>query len=180
MLMSQSDAEWRLKSDVQHARIKWKSDDSPARYAPLDFKVDSGQLRVALEAKHPDYTMNDIPLEPSTQIGIRYYGGNSDGAEIEVDGLLRHQNTARGLTVEARAWALDGISEDSKDHKQWGVSATLRLTRANWQGLSLELTSGHGNNILDRNPNAWFFAYITYGLTPHPVWTTCPRLRTGY
>lgn len=100
----------------------------------------------------------------------------------------------RGLTVDGRAWALDGISEDSKDNQQWSISATLRLTRPNWRGLSFALTSGYGSSAgdiheiwrngwwtraIDRNPNAWFHARITYNLTPHPVWTTCPRLRAG-
>jgi len=193
LLRSQNDAEWRLKSDVQHARMAWKSDNSPVR-APLDIKFDSSRLRLALETRRPDYSMNGIPLEPATQLGIRYYGGNSDGAEMEIESALRYRNATHGLTVEAHAWALDGISEDRKDNQQWGISATLRLARPDWRGLSFSLTSGYGSRAgdihefwredwlarpLDRNPNAWFYARITYGLTPHPVWTTCPRLRAG-
>lgn len=196
LLMSKSDTEWRLKSEAQHTRAKMKSDDCCNLIrAPLpDIKVDSSRLRVALEAKRPDYLMNGIPLQPSTQVGVRYYGGNSDGAEVEIDGVLRYRNATHGLTVEGRAWALDGISEDSKDNQQWGISATLRLARPDWRGLSFSLTSGYGSRAgdihefwredwlarpLDRNPQAWFYARITYGLTPHPVWTTCPRLRAG-
>jgi len=179
LLATQSDAEWRLKTDVQHARIKWKFDNPPGRRAPLDIKVDSNRLHMALETKRPEYSMNGIPLEPSTQIGVRYYGGNSDGAALEIDGLMRYRNAPRGLTVEARAWVLDGISEDWKDNQQWNISATLRLSRPNWRGLSFSITSGYGSGIIDRNPQAWFHARITYGKTPHPVWTTCPRMQAG-
>jgi len=178
LLTPQNDAEWRLKTDVQHARMKWKADNSPAR-APLDIKVDSSRLYMAVEAKRPAHSINGIPLAPATQLGVRYHGGNSDGAEVEIDGLMRYRNAPRGLTVEARAWALDGISEDWKDNQQWNISATLRLSRPNWRGLSFSITSGYGSGIIDRNPNAWFHARITYGKTPHPTWTTCPPLRAG-
>jgi len=194
LLRSQSDVEWRLKTDVQHARLKWKFDNPPGRRAPLDIKVDSNRLHMALETKRPEYSMNGIPFEPAMQAGIRYYGGNSDGAALEIDGLMRYRNAPRGLAVEARAWALDGISEDWKDNQQWNISATLRLTRPNWRGLSFALTSGYGSSTsdiheiwrggwwtrpLDRNPQAWFLARIVYGLTPHPTWTTCPRMQAG-
>lgn len=194
LLVSQSDTEWRLKAEAQHARIKLEESDNSPVLAPLDVKFDSSRLRVALEAKHPDYSMNGIPLQPSTQVGVRYYGGNSDGAEVEIDGVLRYRDTVRGLTVEGRAWALNGISEDSEDNQQWSISTTLRLARPDWRGLSFSMTSGYGSSAgdihdpwredwlarpLDRNPQAWFYARITYGLTPHPVWTTCPRLRAG-
>jgi len=129
LLATQSDAEWRLKAEAQHARLKWKSDDNSARRAPLDIKVDSSRLHMALETKRPEYSMNGIPFEPAMQAGIRYYGGNSDGAALEIDGLMRYRDATRGLTVEARAWALDGISEDWKDNQQWNISATLRLSR---------------------------------------------------
>jgi len=193
LLTPQNDTEWRLKTDVQHARAEWKADNSPAR-APLDIKVDSSRLYMAVEAKRPAHSINDIPLAPATQLGIRYYGGTSDGATLEIDGVLRYQNAARGLTVEARAWALDGISEDWKDNQQWNISATLRLSRPNWRGLLFSMTSGYGSSTsdiheiwrggwwtrpLDRNPNAWFLARITYGQTPHPIWTTCPRMQAG-
>jgi len=193
LLRSQNDTEWRLKADAQHVRMKWKSDDNSARRAPLDIKVDSSRLHMALETKRPAHSINGIPLAPATQLGIRYYGGNSDGAALEIDGVLRYRNTARGLTVEGRAWALDGISEDWEDNQQWGISATLHLARPNWRGLSFALTSGYGSRAsdiheiwrggwtrpLDRNPQAWFLARITYNRTPHPTWTTCPRMQAG-
>jgi len=179
LLTPQNDTEWRLKTDVQHARIKWKFDNPPGRRAPLDIKVDSSRLYMAVEAKRPAHSINGIPFEPAMQAGIRYYGGNSDGAALEIDGLMRYRDATRGLTVEARAWALDGISEDWKDNQQWNISATLRLSRPNWRGLSFSITSGYGSGALDRNPTARLHARIIYGQTPHPTWTTCPPLRAG-
>jgi len=192
--MQRSETEWRLKGEVQHARVE-VDDECNDGICLAPIKYDSSRLRMALEAKQPRFSAGEIQLQPTTQAGARYYGGNlSNGATMEIDGLLRYQNAARGLTVDARAWALDGISGDEKRDKEWSISATLRLTRPDWRGLSFVLSSGYGNSTgdihtiwrngwwtrpLDRNPNTWLFARITYGLTPHPVWTTCPRLRAG-
>lgn len=194
LFLQRSETEWRLKGEIQHARGEVAGDRSDASCIP-QIKYDSNRLRVALEAKQPSLSIGGTRLQPSVQAGVRYYGGNlGDGATVEIDGLLRYRSTVHGLTWEGRAWALDGISGDEENDKEWSISATLRLARANWRGLSFSLTSGYGSHTsdiheiwrkgwwtrpLDRNPQAWFYARITYGLTPHPVWTTCPRLRAG-
>jgi len=196
LLLQRGETEWRLKGEIQHARVEFDDECGYRRHpciAPI--KYDSNRLRMALEAKRPRFSAGKKQLRPTAQAGVRYYGGNlSDGAAVEIDGVLRYQDAARGLTVETRAWALDGISGDEKHDKEWSVSATLRLARPNWRGLSFALTSGYGSRTsdihtiwrnglwtrpLDRNPEAWFYARITYGLTSHPVWTTCPRLKAG-
>jgi len=193
LFLQRGETEYRLKGEVQHARVE--VDDGCGRAACIaEIKFDSNRLHMALEASRPNLSEGEQQLQSSLQTGARYYGGNSDGATLEIDGLMRYRNAPRGLTVEARAWALDGISGDEKRNKQWDISATLHLARPNWRGLSFALTSGYGSRAsdiheiwrggwwtrpLDRNPQAWFLARITYGKTPHPTWTTCPRLQAG-
>lgn len=193
-LLQRGETEWRLKGEVQHARVE-VDDECNDGLCILPIKYDSNRLCVALEARQLHFSVGKIQLQPTVQAGVRYYGGNlSDGAAVEIDGVLRHRNLARGLTVEGRAWVLDGISGDENRAKEWDISATLRLARPSWRGLLFVLTSGYGSRTgdiheiwrngwwtrsLDRNPNAWFYARIVYGLTLHPVWTTCPRLQAG-
>ena len=195
LLLLRSNTEWRLKGDARHARleVEYGCDDNAC--FPSGFKTDSNRLRMALEAKRSNFTVAGTKLQPAMQVGVRYYGGNqSDGASVEIDSMLRYQNTAHGLTLDGRAWALDGVSGDEENNEQWSISATLRLARTNWRGLSFALTSAYGSrtnrhrhdawregwpNFLDRNPRAWMYVHIAYGLTPHPVWTDCPRLRAG-
>jgi len=195
LFLQRGETEWRLKGEIQHARGEVAGDCDNAGGCISQIKYDGNRLHVALEAKPPSLSIGGTRLQPSVQAGVRYYGGNlSDGASVEIDGLLRYRNTARGLTWDGRAWALEGISGDNENNKEWNISTTLRLAQPGWRGLSFALTSGYGSRTgdiheiwrkgwwtrpLDRNPNAWFYARITYGLTPHPVWTSCPRLRAG-
>ena len=198
LFMSRGNTEWRLKGDARHARFEWEYRFDCDICFRDRFKTDSNRLRVALEAKRANFTVAGTKLQPAMQVGVRYYGGNqSDGASMEIDSMLRYQNAKHGLTLDGRAWALDGISGDEKeeDNEQWSISAALRLARPDWRGLSFSLTSGYGSRtnrhrhdawreswptlFVDRNPHAWFYVRITYGLTPHPVWTPCPRLRAG-
>lgn len=194
LLLQRGETEWRLKGEAQHARVK-VNDYCGDAVCFRGIKYDSNRLRMALEAKRPHFSVGTIQLQPSVQSGVRYYGGNlSDGASVEIDGLLRYQNAAHGLTVDGRAWVIDRVSGDERIDKEWDIGATLRLTRPDWRGLTFTLTSGYGSRASDiheiwrkgwwtrpndRNPDAWFYARITYGLTPHPVWTNCPRLRAG-
>jgi len=194
LLLQRDETEWRLKGEVQHARVE-VDDECNGGICIVPIKYDSNRLRMALDASQPNFLVGGMQLQSSLQTGARYYGGNlSDGAAMEIDGVLRYRNAAHSLTVEARAWALDGISGDEKHDKEWDISATLRFARPNWRGLSFALTSGYGSSTgdihtiwrngwwtrpLDRNPNAWFHARITYGQTPHPTWTTCPRMQAG-
>ena len=196
LFLSRNNAEWRVKSEAQHARseaIDFCADNGACF---TEMKSDSNRLRMALEAKRLNFTVAETQLQPSIQVGLVNYGGNwgySDGATVEIDSVLRYQDVARGLTLDGRAWALNGISGDYEDFKQWSVSTTLRLARPDWRGLSFTLTSGYGSrtnihqhetwagygSFLDRNPHAWMYIRIAYGLTPHPVWTDCPRFWAG-
>ncbi len=193
LFQSRNDTEWRLKSEARHTRQELRySRPGP----PFTLKYENHQVRLALEVKSSGFTLAGTQLQPFMRVGFFNYGGNRefDGTNVEIDGLLRYRSTKHGVTVDSRAWAGDGISGDSGDDKQWGIDATLRVARADWQGLSFSLTSGYGgltniyshgiwrdgdSSLPDRNPHAWVYVRIAYGLTPHPVWTDCPRLRAG-
>lgn len=195
LFLSQTDTEWRLKVEALHTRFKIDYD-----YQGVDCyrcKWDSHFLHMAVEARQSNFILSGAQLQPSIQASVSYSGGNQrvfDGARVEVDGVLRYQNDVRGLTLDGRAWALDGISGDHKNDKEWSIDATLRLARTGWRGLSLTLASGYGSRpalgsssiwrtgaegFPDRNPHAWVYARIAYNLTSHPAWTACPRMRAG-
>ncbi len=104
----------------------------------------ASRVRLALEGSRAFEMGNDGTLTPGLELGLRHDGGDAEtGTGVELGGRIAYEDTASGLSVEARVRTL--IAHEDSDYREWGASGSVRLDPGErGRGLSFSLAPAYG------------------------------------
>ena len=126
-----------LKSDAM-----WVATKSERTNDMVATEGDVTRLRLIVEGERAFDMSGGATFTPSAQMGLRHDGGDAEtGTGIEVGAAVRY--SVDRVTVEAEAHTL--VTHKDSAYKEWGASATLRITpSASGRGLTLSIAPQWG------------------------------------
>ena len=107
-------------------------------------RTETRHLRLLLEGSRSFGVGNGGVLTPSLETGVRHDAGDAErGFGLEVNARVRYEDTARGLTVEARGRGM--VAHEVKGYEVWGASGSVFLDPGSDRlGLSLRVQPSWG------------------------------------
>ena len=134
--------ELALRSD---AMFVWMDADRVPGYLQ-ETRTRTSHARLLVEGGWTFALDSGARLAPSVEVGLRHDTGDAEtGLGMEVGGRVRYEDSARGLTVEARGRGM--LAHEAEDFEVWGVSGSVVLDPgADRQGLSFSVRPAWGES----------------------------------
>ena len=139
-------------SGRRNARLIFKTDmfwvktSADATAVRLGSTGRASRGRVLLEGSRRLGSLWGGEITPVIEVGVRSDGGDAEtGLGLEMGTGIRYEGPSR-LHVELNARSL--VAHQDAGYREWGIGGTVRLDRgADRRGLSLAITSSHGNSL---------------------------------